>query len=237
MSIFGRKIMDSSAKLRQLLPAQPCLLCGAPSRHGIWCPACDAALPALDAAPSCPRCALPTPDGSLCGRCLKRPPAFDRTVAAFAYAFPLDKLVQALKYGEQLALAKALAERLAARIAHRPDLVLPMPLHPARLRARGYNQSLELARHLAGRLELPLLADGAQRIRDTTPQSSLPWKARKRNVRNAFACGASLHGLHVAIVDDVMTSGATLDELARTLRRAGAQEISVWVVARTVRRG
>ena len=89
---------------------------------------------------------------------------------------------------------------------------------------------------IADRLDIPLLPHACERIRNTTPQSSLPWKARKRNVRNAFACGENLHGLHVAMVDDVMTSGATLDELARTLRRAGAQEISVWVVARTVRR-
>lgn len=234
MSIFSRKILNSGAKLHHLLPAQPCLLCGAYSRHGNWCPACDAALPYLGSA-VCPSCALPTPDGSSCGRCLQRPPDFNRTVAAFAYAFPLDKLVQALKYGEQLALAEALAERLAQRVERRPDRILPMPLHPARLRERGFNQSLELARGIARKLDIPLLADGAQRVRDTTPQSGLPWKERKRNMRNAFACDLDLHGLHVAVVDDVMTSGATLNELARTLRRAGAREVSAWVVARTPR--
>lgn len=184
--------------------------------------------------PHCPICALPTPDGFTCGHCLKRAPRFDRTVAVYAYTFPIDQLVHALKFGEQLALASALAERLAPRIEPRPDLILPMPLHPARLRERGFNQSLELARGIAHLLEVPLLAAGAKRIRDTTPQSSLPWKERKRNVRNAFACNADLNGLHVGLIDDVMTSGATLDELAGTLRRAGAREVSAYVVARTL---
>lgn len=232
MSIFNRHLLNVSTKLEQLLPPQPCLLCGA-SASQCWCPACNDSLPYLNG-PHCPICALPTPDSSTCGRCLKRAPRFDRTVAVYAYTFPIDQLVHALKFGEQLALAAALAERLAPRIELRPDLILPMPLHPARLRERGFNQSLELARGIAHRLEVPLLFDGSQRIRDTTPQSSLPWKERKRNVRNAFACNTDLSGLHVGLVDDVMTSGATLDELAGTLRRAGAREVSAYVVARTL---
>lgn len=144
--------------------------------------------------------------------------------------------MHALKYSEQLALA----ERLAQRIGQRPQRILPMPLHPARLRARGFNQSLELARSIARKLKVPLLADSARRIRDTTPQSALPWQERKRNMRNAFACGEDLTGLHVGIIGDVMISGATLDELGRTLRRtlrrAGTREISAWVVARTLPR-
>lgn len=234
MSIFGRAFFDSSPKLQQLLPDQPCLLCGASSSHS-WCPDCDASLPYLDGA-LCPVCALPAA-GGICGRCLQHPPHFARTVAVFAYAFPIDQLVQALKYGEQLTLAAALAQRLAQRSAQRPDCILPMPLHPARLRERGFNQSQELARHLARRLQVPLLADGARRVRNTAPQSSLPWQERKRNMRNAFACDEPLHGLHVGIVDDVMTSGATLDALAGTLRRAGARDITAYVVARTLPHG
>ena len=235
MSILIDRILNIGTKLRQALPAQPCLLCGASTQDDGWCAACNNSLPYLSS-PHCPRCALPTPDGGVCGRCLKQAPHFDRSIAMFAYAFPVDQLVHALKYGEQLALARALAQRLAQRIEHRPDLVLPMPLHPARLRERGFNQSLELARGMARTLDLPLHAEGARRIRDTTPQSTLPWKARKRNMRNAFTCDSDLAGRHVAIVDDVMTSGATLDELAHTLRRAGAREISAWVVARALRR-
>lgn len=216
----------------QSLPTQPCVLCGAASRAGVWCGACDAALPVPPAA-RCPVCALPSPDGSLCGRCLRKRPLYDRTVAAFDYAFPVDKLVQALKFNEQLHLAPAFAARLARHIEIRPDCVVAMPLHPARLAERGHNQSLEIARHLASRLQLPLLPHACVRLRDTPPQSSLKWKARGKNLRGAFRCDADVAGLHVAVVDDVMTSGASLNELALALRRAGAREISAWVAART----
>jgi ComF family protein len=157
-------------------------------------------------------------------------------VAVFAYAFPVDKLVQALKFGEQLLLAPQLAGRLAQRIETRPDCIVAMPLHPARLRERGFNQSLELARRIAVKLGIPLLERACQRIRDTPPQSALPWKERGRNMRKAFACTGDLSGKHVAVVDDVMTSGASINELAEALRQAGAREVSAWVVARTLPR-
>lgn len=233
MSILPRPLLNIGAKLGQALPAQPCLLCGAASLHGPWCAACDAALPYLSA-PHCPVCALPTPDGSTCGRCLQRKPQFDRTVAAFAYTFPLDQLVQALKFGERLMLANSLADRLAQRIAIPPESIVPMPLHPARLKQRGFNQSLELARRIADRLGVPVLPNACQRVRDTPPQSALAWKERGKNVRKAFACMQDFSGQHVAVVDDVMTSGASLHEMALALRRAGAQEISAWVIARTL---
>lgn len=179
-------------------------------------------------------CALPTLHGATCGRCLKRAPQFDHTVAAYAYAFPLDKLVQALKFGEQLVLANSLADRLAQRIELRPDGIMAMPLHSSRLRERGFNQSLELARRIASRLDIPLLKNACQRVRDTPPQSSLTWKERGKNMRRAFTCTGDLSGKHIAMVDDVMTSGASLNELALALRRAGATEVSAWVVARTL---
>jgi ComF family protein len=233
LSILARHILNICTSFKQVIPAQPCLLCGARSRDGAWCAACDDALPHMNV-PHCPVCALPTPNGDTCGRCLKRAPHFDRTIAAYAYAFPLDKLVQALKFGEQLALANGLADRLAQRIESRPDCIVAMPLHPARLRERGFNQSLELARRLAARLDIPLLSHACQRVRNTPPQSELAWKARGRNMRRAFTCTANLSGKHVAVVDDVMTSGASLNELALALRGAGAREVSAWVVARTL---
>lgn len=220
-------------RLGALLPQQACTLCGAPAHGGAWCAACDAALPHLPAT-HCPVCALPTPHGSVCGRCLRKQPHFERTVAAFAYAFPIDKLVQALKFDEQLHLALPLADRLGACIEERPDCIVPMPLHPARLKERGHNQSLELARRLASRLGVPLAIHACQRMRDTPPQSALKWKERGKNMRKAFKCDESFSGKHVAMVDDVMTSGASLDELARALRRAGATRVSAWVVARTL---
>jgi len=168
-------------------------------------------------------------------RALPQPSAaIDRTVAVFAYAFPVDALIQELKFNEQLLLAPQLAGRLAQRIEVRPDCIVPMPLHPARLRERGFNQSLELARRIARQLEIPLLEQACQRVRDTLPQSALPWKERGKNMRKAFACTVDLKGKHVVVVDDVMTSGASINELAHALRQAGAREVSAWVIARTL---
>ena len=184
--------------------------------------------------PHCPRCALPTLNGDICGRCLKRLPQFDRTLAVFAYAFPLDKLVQALKFGERLMLVDGLADSLVQRVKVRPDCIVAMPLHRSRLRERGFNQSQELARHIADSLDIPLLQHACQRVRDTPPQSALKWKERGKNMRNAFTCTLDLSGKHVAVVDDVMTSGASLNEVALALRNAGAREVSAWVIARTL---
>ena len=225
--------MDICTQIKHTLPAQPCLLCGTASRNGAWCMPCDDAMPYLTM-PHCPVCALPTFSGTTCGRCLKLAPQFDRTVAVFTYAFPLDKMVQALKFNEQLMLVHLLANKLAQRIEIRPDCIVAMPLHPARLRERGFNQSLELARQIARNLEIPLLNHACQRVRDTPPQSALPWKERGKNMRKAFTCTEDLSGKHVAVVDDVMTSGASVNELAHALRQAGAREVSAWVVARTL---
>ncbi|GAB1231804.1 ComF family protein [Ferrigenium sp. UT4] len=227
--------MNIRAFIARHLPAQPCLLCAAMSHDGLCCAACRAALPHLGAA-TCPLCARPVPGGAVCGQCLQHPPAFDRTIAAFAYRFPLDQLVKALKFHEQLIVADFLADALAARIDTRPDGLIAMPLHPLRLRNRGFNQSQLLAARVAQRLELPLLSGWVERVRDTPPQSSLPWAARHRNLRGAFAVTrpAEVRGKHLAIVDDVMTSGASLNALATALKQAGAREVSAWVVARTL---
>lgn len=199
------------------------------------CPSCHVSLP-WHQDPHCPRCALPSLDGMTCGHCLNTPPSFDRTLAALRYEFPLDVLIQELKYRHQLALASFLGAELVKRVqsAPRPDVLIPMPLHPSRLRERGFNQALELAKIVAVQLELSLLAQGAERIRATPPQVGLPWKERAKSVRGAFSSVADLNGKHVAILDDVMTTGTSLHELALTLRKQGAVEISAWVVARTV---
>lgn len=233
MSILSKTFLYISLKFRQLLPAQPCLLCGESGQQDIWCAACDAAMPYLN--PShCPVCALPTWDGAVCGHCLKNPPHFKRTVAVFAYAFPLNKLILALKFGEKFQLANRLGNALCGRIDKRPDCLVAMPLHPARLQERGYNQSLQLARSIGRQLDLPVLTLACQRVRNTSSQSSLPWKQRNKNVRKAFVCSSEVAGKHIAIVDDVMTSGATLNELASALLNAGATEVSAWVIARTL---
>jgi ComF family protein len=216
--------------------SQPCMLCGGRSHGTPLCAACQGDLPRLPTT-RCPLCALPTPNGEICGACLKRPPRFDRCRAVFVYAFPLDVLVQRLKYASELALAGFLAEQLAQEVAPHPmpDLILPMPLHPRRLGERGYNQAVEIGRNLSARLAIPLRAATCRRVRDTPAQAGLDLEERRRNLRGAFHCGADLEGMRIALLDDVMTSGASLNELAKAARNAGAAEVEAWVVARTLR--
>ena len=196
------------------------------------CERCSADLPWLPKA-RCPVCALPTPSGGICGHCLKSTPAFSRVEALFSYAFPVDRMIQRLKYREHLALAPILGELLAGQVrSDLPDVWLPMPLHANRLKERGFNQAVEIARELSAQTGAPMQADWASRIRDTPPQAGLKREARKRNLRGAFTCRGEVSGLHVGIVDDVMTTGSTLDELADALRDAGARKVSCAVIAR-----
>ena len=215
------------------MPEQPCVLCGAFSNDGVWCRSCDADLPRLGNA-HCPVCGLPSHNSEICGQCLKYTPSFDATLSTFAYAFPIDKLVQAIKFSGRLALVNQLADALALCIVNRPDFIVSMPLHPIRLRERGFNQSQLLAQRLAKTLGVSLLTDVCKRTRNTTPQSSLPWQERGKHMRGAFTCSADLTGKHIAIVDDVMTTGTTIGELAHTLRIKGALKVSAWVLARTL---
>jgi ComF family protein len=216
-------------KLASILFGGSCYLCRGAAR-ALLCAECERELPWLPA-DVCPRCALASPAGALCGRCLAGPPPFDATVAALEYRFPADVLVQGLKFRSELALAALLAGILEKSIpAERIDCVIPVPLPPARLRERGYNPAAEIARRLAqGRVELEL----CERTRDGPPQMELPFAERQRNVRGAFRVRRALGGATVAVVDDVMTTGATLGEIARTLKDAGAARVVNWVVART----
>ncbi|WP_425493493.1 ComF family protein [Marilutibacter chinensis] len=204
------------------------------------CAPCARALPWNRRA--CERCALPLPDGetgSNCGRCLRRPPPLDACHAAFVYGFPLDRLLPRAKFHDDLAAGHRLGGWMAAALAPalvtggRPDAVVPVPLHRDRLRRRGYDQALELARPLAGRLGLPLHDGLLRRVRATRPQSRLDAAGRRRNLRAAFAVeAAAILPAHVALVDDVMTTGATLHAAALALRRAGVARVDAWVCAR-----
>jgi ComF family protein len=236
LSISCRQMLNICTNYLQQRFSQPCKLCGAPAHGNPLCTGCREDLPHLPPA-VCPQCARPTPTGQVCGACLKRPPAFDRVRAVFAYAHPVDVLVQQLKYGHELALAGYFADCLAQvlRAADLPDIIVPMPLHPARLRDRGFNQAAEIGRGLASRLGIPMAPTAGRRVRDTPPQTGLDLKQRRRNLRRAFACGTDLAGARIALLDDVMTSGASLNELARAAKAAGASEVSAWVLARTVR--
>ncbi len=155
------------------------------------------------------------------------------TRAVFVYTYPLDRLVQALKYRAQLAYADYFAAALADLVGRWPDVLAPVPLAAARQRERGFNQAEEIARRLATRGGVPLVA-GLVRTRAAPAQASLPWHARARNVRDAFAALPVLDGKRVAIVDDVMTTGSTMSAAARAAIRAGAVHVEAWVVARTL---
>lgn len=217
------------------LLAQDCLLCGAESGDNLLCPACENDLPRLATA-RCPRCALPTPGGEVCGRCLARLPHYDATLAVFRYGFPIDKLVQSFKYGHRLALGSYFGRQLAAQTTGRfaADLLIPMPLHPQRLRERGFNQALELARPVGKAWRMPVDVRSCCRIRHTAAQADLPWRERAGNVRGAFACAADFTGRRLILIDDVMTTGASLNELARTVKLHGAAEVTLLVLARAL---
>ena len=230
--------MNNRSILDHLLPPR-CLLCGGATQGRLLCKSCDTDLPWLGQ-DRCPQCAQPSPQAQLCGPCLRDAPAFDRTHAALIYDFPIASVIQALKYGQRLEIGPALAEIWldAARPSPMPDLLVPMPLHPARLRERGFNQAVELARRLAPQCRVPLDRDACRRIRDTPPQAALPLKARRKNLRNAFAARPDrVGGKRIAIVDDVMTSGSSLNELAIALKKAGAIEVECWVMARALQPG
>lgn len=218
-----------------LLP-QDCFLCGTLTSRALLCDDCANDLPSLPEM-ACPVCALPSPDRATCGACLKQAPYFDATHAPLRYAFPVDRLVQVLKYQHRLVVAGFFAEQmLRASQYHAPgDLFMALPLSQVRLQERGFNQAIEIARPLARQLGKPLAIQGYARTLDTVPQTTLPWKERQKNIRGAFECTLDLSGKQIIVIDDVMTTGATLNEFARTLKKHGASRVTNWVVARALR--
>ncbi len=225
--------------LRGLYPPV-CLLCGAEGHRGLdLCPGCHRDLPHNQHA--CRSCALPLPPGAgvdaLCGDCQRRSPVFDRCHAALRYEGAMSHLVGRLKFDGKLAygrlLARLLGDYLATRDAQMPELLLPVPLHPHRLRQRGFNQALELARPLGGRFQIPVAAGACTRSRDTRPQAELELAKRRHNLRDAFRLPRPLTARHIAIVDDVVTTGSTVSALAALLKRHGVQRVDVWAAART----
>ena len=221
------------------LLAPSCVLCGIEAAGARLCTDCANLLERNDSA--CARCAeplpLPTP---LCGKCLRRLPAFDAAWAGYLYRAPFDHLVQRLKFNNALAVGRALLPdwsaalraHLAARPEPPPEALIPIPLHRSRLRQRGYNQALELSRDLGSQMQLPVLHAALSRVRATAPMPGLDLTTRRRNVRGAFAAGSAQLPSRVALIDDVMTSGATLNEAAKVLKRAGVEWVEVWVLSR-----
>ncbi|MBK8183711.1 MAG: ComF family protein [Candidatus Competibacteraceae bacterium] len=223
---------------KALLPPL-CLLCGAAGTdHRDLCAGCAGDLPLNS--PACRCCALPllAEQGPICGHCLSRPPSFDHAFAPFLYKSPVDYLIVGLKFNHRLSharlLGELLAEALVARREAPPDCIVPVPLHPRRLRERGFNQALELCRAPARRFQIPLLGEGLKRIRHTTPQTKLNAQQRRTNLVKAFILSDPLKGKRVALVDDVITTASTVTECARVLRAGGAAEIEIWAIARAV---
>ncbi len=224
--------------LETILPGS-CALCHDES-HNALCVACSlqffANIPAR-----CEICArrMPHPHTKMCGTCLRTPPAFDATIVACDYAAPADVLVQDLKFRARLPLAQTFGQMLAnvmrKQLASPPEMIIPVPLAEARLAQRGFNQAGEIARSVSRHTDIPLQMRACVRVRDTQPQAGLPLTERQVNMRGAFTLrlNASVRDQHVLLVDDVMTTGHTLNELAACLKRQGARRVTNAVFART----
>lgn len=216
------------------LPAQPCALCAAPSARGLCEPCCDD----LDwIAHGCENCGLPLPQPGLCAFCQIQPPPFRRCISPLAYAPPVSHLIGAFKYQRKLLYGRILSELLIRRLRDEPfdavDAIVPTPLHWRRRWWRGFNQAELIGDELSRGLGIPLRARWLKRVRPTPRQQDLTAEERRRNLRGAFAATRPLPGLRIALVDDVVTTGATVAEISRVLLDAGATSVQVWCLART----
>ncbi|MDG5499300.1 ComF family protein [Marinobacter sp. BGYM27] len=220
----------------------PCIGCLTTTSASGLCPACTASLPANSS--PCGQCGLPLPSiessqgTALCGPCIASPPAFDRVVAPWIYGFPINAAISRFKYNSQRALGRPLAIALASTIRQQgkrlPDALVPVPMHSGKLRKRGFNQAEEIAIWLSEQLDVPVIEGVLKRTRRSDAQSGLNRQRRLTNLKGAFAVKQSVPE-YIALVDDVMTTGATVEELSRLLRRHGVKRIDVWVIARTPR--
>lgn len=245
LSRLLQRTRQLTAQLPAILPST-CALCGV-AGSGTLCPGCRKQY-VVPRGACCTQCSMPLTGGAAqrCGACLDDAPAYDATMAAVDYGAPLDQLVVALKFGGRLALAPLFAQLMRDALLHAPqlpqaplpDLLLPVPLGEQRLVSRGFNQALEIARPLSQALGIRLEPRAALRLRETDAQSTLHPEQRRKNMRGAFSVAPAfvgkLDGLHVGVVDDVMTTGETMNELAATLKRFGAARVTNFVFARTL---
>jgi len=224
--------------LADLLFPATCLVCGDSGAAGLdLCQSCSAELAANS--PACRCCALPlppgTPDGSLCGRCGHQPPPFDRIIAPWLYRPPLTTMIQQLKFAHKLPAGRLLGQLLARQVPgpERPQLLLPVPQHGIQLRQRGFNHAAEITRETANHLQIPWSPWTLLKMRPTPSQHGLNRKRRQNNLRGCFTFSENANVHHVAVIDDVVTTAATVAEIARTLKRAGVEQVEIWAVART----
>ncbi len=214
-----------------------CLLCNLSSNVFDICEPCAISLEKN--ADCCYRCgetfesSISAP--KICGKCIYSPPAYDETHAPFIFQSGMRYLIHALKFHNSYKNSRLLGRLISESLQNTPglpELIIPVPLHPIRYRQRGFNQSLEIARTVSKQLKIPLDYSSCQRRKYTLQQSDLPAKRRKNNLRNAFTITRPIKADHIVILDDVMTTGATANELAATLKKAGVNRVDVWVCAR-----
>ena len=241
---FNSRIHAWLNPFQQWILPPTCLGCGSRGNHRLkdinldLCTACYQQLPFNHCA--CMGCGLPLPESTpvlRCGQCLQHPPSYHSSFCAFTYHYPVAELIRRFKYGQHLACARLFGELLAQYLqqhhaAQWPECIIPVPLHHHRYHTRGYNQVIELGVFLHKRLHIPLRLDILTRLKNTPEQAGLSRDERLKNLRNAFGTRAVSIPTHVAILDDVITTGSTVTEVATTLRKAGVKHIEVWSVAR-----
>jgi len=235
--------MELGQKLLAYLFPSRCILCLQASHHRIEiCTDCSKRLP--HNVLCCVRCALPLADDIntevLCGRCIHQLPEFDYVHSLFRYDDDIIKLVHQLKFSGKISFARSIGEMLLAQLRNteeQPDCLLPVPLHASRMRQRGYNQSIEISRVLAKAMALPIEITAIKRHRSTLAQTGLNAKQRKKNIRGAFSVVGQLNYQHILIIDDVMTTGATVNELAALLKKNGAVRVGILCIARAPVKG
>lgn len=225
--------------LSDILFPKTCLLCNRASKNKQdFCKKCYQDLPWIEFA--CPKCGQPLEtNNQLCKECLKNPPIFEQTIALFHYKEPINHFITGLKFNNKLIYSRILGELMAEKISKHyqqtnlPEIIIPVPLHNQRLRQRGYNQAIELARPIAKILALPIDIKSCKRIKNTGTQSSIPAKQRAKNIKKAFTIKNKPAAKHVAIIDDVITTGNTIKELSSVLHKSGVQTIDIWCCAKT----
>jgi len=226
-------------KLQDWILAVTCSLCGThPHGDKAICLPCLEALPRIS--DPCMNCGFPITDSNtkICGQCLQSPPPFERLIPCFAYQPPIDKFITAIKFNQKLNIAQLLGQclldYLQPRLNEKPQAIIPVPLHVKRLKQRGFNQALEIARPIAKALDIPLRNHIIKRIQPTAPQTLVEANARHKNVKNAFAIDEAPNLKHVAIIDDVVTTANTVSEISRVLKKNGVEKIEIWCCARAL---